>query len=150
MAVVFETLFKLFGRFQIAVFRWTNGRAMGAMRGMPILLLTTVGRKTGKSRTTPLMYIRDGEDYVITPSNSGRAKHPAWFHNLQSSPQAQIELPGRRLGVSVTVATQLDHDRLWPLLVARAPFFGEYQRLTSRPIPMVLLKPRQVSRPYAA
>lgn len=138
----FVALFKLFTRFQIAVFRWTNGRAMSSLRGMPILLLTTIGRKTGKSRTTPLMYVRDGGTYVITASNSGRAMHPAWFHNLQASPRAQIELPGRRLDVSVTVATRAERDRLWPQLVSKAPFFDGYQRNTSRLIPMVLLKPR--------
>ncbi len=140
--MVFETAFKILTRFQIAVFRWTNGRAMSALRGMPILLLTTVGRKTGKSRTTPLMYIRDGERYVITASNSGRAVHPAWFHNLQASPQAQIEVPGKRLVVSAVVATQGERDRLWPQLVSKAPFFDGYQRNTPRLIPMVLLEPR--------
>ena len=137
-----DAMFKIFIRFQIAVFRWTNGRAMSALRGMPILLLTTVGRKTGKSRTTPLMYIRDGEGYVIIASNSGRALHPAWFHNLQASPQARIEIPGQRLDVSATVATQTERDRFWPQLVSKAPFFDGYQRNTSRLIPMILLKPR--------
>ena len=139
---MFEALFKMFTRFQIAVFRWTNGRAMSAMRGMPILPLTTVGRKTGRSRTTPLMYLPDGETYVITASNSGRAMHPAWFHNLQASPQARIELPGRRMDVSVNVATQTERGRLWPQLVSKAPFFDGYRRNTSRLIPMVILKPR--------
>ena len=137
-----DAMFKIFIRFQIAVFRWTNGRAMSALRGMPILLLTTVGRKTGTSRTTPLMYIRDGEGYVIIASNSGRALHPARFHNLQASPQARIEIPGQRLDVSATVATQTERDRLWPQLVSKAPFFDGYQRNTSRLIPMILLKPR--------
>ena len=140
--MVFEALFKIFIRFQIAAFRLTNGRAMSAIRGMPILLLTTVGRKTGKRRTTPLMYIRDGERYVITASNNGKARHPAWFHNLQASPQAQIEIPGERLDASASVATQIERDRLWPQLVSKAPFFDGYQRNTSRLIPMVLLKPR--------
>jgi F420H(2)-dependent quinone reductase len=140
--MVFEALFKIFIRFQIAAFRLTNGRAMSAIRSMPILLLTTVGRKTGKRRTTPLMYIRDGERYVITASNNGKARHPAWFHNLQAAPQVQIEVPGERLDASATVATQMERDRLWPQLVSRAPFFDGYQRGTSRPIPMVLLKPR--------
>jgi deazaflavin-dependent oxidoreductase (nitroreductase family) len=115
---------------------------MSAMRGMPILLLTTVGRKTGKRRTTPLMYMRDGENHVITASNNGKAWHPAWFHNLQASPQAEIELPGQRLEVSATVASQTEKDRLWPQLVSKAPFFDGYQRNTSRLIPLVLLKPR--------
>jgi deazaflavin-dependent oxidoreductase (nitroreductase family) len=140
--MVFEFLFKIFMRVQIVVFRLTNGRAMSAMRGMPVLLLTTVGRKTGKRRTTPLMYMRDGESYVLTASNNGKDKHPAWFHNLQASPQVQIEVPGSRLDVSASVATQIERDRLWPQLVSKAPFFDEYRKGTTRPIPMVLLRPR--------
>jgi deazaflavin-dependent oxidoreductase (nitroreductase family) len=140
--MVFEALFKVFIRFQIAAFRLTHGRAMAAMRGMPVLLLTTVGRKTGKRRTTPLMYLRDGERFVITASNNGKARHPAWFHNLQAGPQVEIEIPGQRLDVSASVATQMERDRLWPRLVSRAPFFDGYQKGTSRPIPMILLMPR--------
>lgn len=140
--MVFNTLFKMFMRVQIAVFRLTNGKAMSAMRGMPILILTTLGRKTGNRRTTPLMYLRDGESYVITASNNGKDRQPAWFLNLQASPQVQIEVPGTRLDVSASVATQKERERLWAQLVARAPFFDGYQKGTTRTIPMVLLRPR--------
>ena len=140
--MVFVSLFKMFMRVQIAVFRLTNGKAMSAMRGMPILLLTTVGRKTGKRRTTPLMYLRDGESYVITASNNGRDRQPAWFLNLQALPQVQIDVPGKRLDMSASVAAQKERDRLWAQLVAKAPFFDGYQKGTTRPIPMVLLRPR--------
>lgn len=139
--MVSEFLFKVFMKVQIVVFRLTHGRAMSAMRGMPVLLLTTVGRKSGKHRTTPLMYMQDGESYVITASNNGRDWHPAWFHNLQASPRVQIEVPGKRLDVSASVATQVERDRLWPQLVSMAPFFDEYRKGTARPIPMVLLSP---------
>lgn len=139
--MVSEFLFKVFVKVQIVVFRLTNGRAMSAMRGMPVLLLTTVGRKSGKHRITPLMYMQDGERYVITASNNGRDWHPAWFHNLQASPKVQIEVPGKRLDVSASVATQVDRERLWPQLVSKAPFFDEYRKGTGRTIPMVLLNP---------
>jgi len=137
---MFAILFKLFKNIQIAIFRWTNGRSMSSMRGMPLLLLTTVGRKTGQPRTTPVMYIRDGDDYVITASNGGRDKHPAWFYNLQASPQAQIEIPGRRLEVSASVVTSTERERLWPQLVAQAPFFDNYRKGTTRVIPMIRLR----------
>ena len=139
--MVFISLFKMFMRVQIAVFRLTNGKAMSAVRGMPILLLTTIGRKTGKRRTTPLMYLRDGESYVITASNNGRDRQPAWFLNLQASPQGQIDVPGKRLDMSASVAAQKERDRLWAQLVAKAPFFDGYQKGTARLIPMVLLRP---------
>ncbi len=137
-----DALFKLGARIQVAIFRATNGRAMSRMRGMPVLLLTTTGRKTKMPRTTPLMYIRDGDAFVITASNSGSDKHPGWFLNLQASPDAQIEVPGAKLSVSAAVASVSEQARLWPELVARAPFFEGYQKGTSRFIAMVILKPR--------
>jgi hypothetical protein len=85
--MVFDRLFKLFMSLQIFIFRRTQGKAMSCMRGMPVLLLNNVGRKTGQPRTTPLMYIRDGDDYVITASNSDRDKHPAWFRNQDPNPK---------------------------------------------------------------
>jgi deazaflavin-dependent oxidoreductase (nitroreductase family) len=140
--MVFDWLFKLVSKIQVAVFRGTDGKYMAFMRGMPVLLLTTIGRKSGQARTTPLMYIQDGESYVITASNNGRDKHPAWFYNLKASPQAEIALPGKRLQVAATIATTTEKDRLWPELVEQAPFFDDYRKKTSRDIPMVLLKPR--------
>jgi deazaflavin-dependent oxidoreductase (nitroreductase family) len=139
--MIAEKLFKLFMGLQVSVFRRTQGQRMSSMRGMPILLLNTVGRKTGQVRTTPLMYIRDGDNYVITASNNGRDQHPAWFYNLQASPQVEIEVPGQRLQVSASTATPAEHDRLWNTLVAQAPFFDNYRKGTNRPIPMVILHP---------
>ena len=124
--MVYDRLFRLFTKFQIAVFRRTYGRQMSSLRGMPVLLLTTRGRKTGQPRTTPLMYIRDGDNYVITASNSGRDNHPAWFYNLQASPQVEIEVPGRRLQVTASIASTAERERFWAQLVAQAPFFDGY------------------------
>jgi deazaflavin-dependent oxidoreductase (nitroreductase family) len=132
----------MFMRIQIVVYRLTNGRVMATVRGMPVLLLTTVGRKTKKARTTPLMYIRDGESYVVTASNNGRDRYPSWFHNLQASPQGEIEVAGAKLEVTTSVASPTEYERLWPQLVARAPFFEGYRKRTSRPIPMLILKER--------
>jgi deazaflavin-dependent oxidoreductase (nitroreductase family) len=112
--MVFDRLFKLFTRLQIAVFRRTNGKRMAFMLCMPVLLLTTVGRKTRQYWTTPLMYIRDGDHYVITASNNGQDRHPAWFYNLQASPQVEIEVPGKRLQASASIATPAELERLWP------------------------------------
>ena len=139
---IFEFLFKLFIKLQIVVFRLSKGKAMGTMRGMPVLLLTTVGRKSGKQRTTPLMYIRAGDSYVVTASNNGKGRHPAWLSNLQVTPQVQIEVPGQRLEVQAEVATQAEQERRWPQLEAEAPFFDKYRQKTTRAIPMVLLNPR--------
>lgn len=140
--MVFNALFRFFVQFQIAFFRLTHGRLMASMRGMPLLLLTTPGRKTHKLRTIPLMYIRDGEAYVVTASNSGRDRHPGWFYNLKASPNAVIEVPGKRFEVSAAIATPAERERLWAQLVAQAPLYGGYQKSTSRQIPMLILRPR--------
>jgi deazaflavin-dependent oxidoreductase (nitroreductase family) len=140
--MIFDTLFKLFTRVQVFVFRRTHGKIMSFMRGMPILLLTTIGRKSGKSRTAPLMYIRYGENYVISASNNGRDKYPSWFHNLKNSSQVEIEVPGKQFMVSPTIATEDEQTRLWAQLVAQAPFFDDYRKGTTRPIPLVLLRPK--------
>jgi deazaflavin-dependent oxidoreductase (nitroreductase family) len=125
---------------QIAVFRLTHGRLMASMRGMPVLLLTTIGRKTGKKRITPLMYIKNGDDYVITASNNGRDQHPAWFYNLQADPQVFIDLPGQQIMADSAIASEEEREKLWPILVSQAPFFDNYRKGTSRSIPMVKLK----------
>jgi deazaflavin-dependent oxidoreductase (nitroreductase family) len=133
---------KLIMWLQIAVFRLTKGAAMSFMRGMPVLILNTVGRKSGKARTTPVMYLRDGENYVIIASNNGRDQHPGWYYNLVASPDVAIEIPGKVLEVSATIASPENHSRLWPELVAQAPFFDAYRAGTSRSIPMMILKLR--------
>jgi F420H(2)-dependent quinone reductase len=138
----FKFLFYLFTRFQILIFRFTGGRALASMRGMPVLLLTTTGRKTGKRRTTPLMYIRDGEKYVITASNSGSDHGPAWYRNLLAEPGVEVDVPGRRLHVQSAVAKPAEHEKYWAQLVTRAPFFEAYRKGTSRHIPIVILTPQ--------
>ena len=131
----------LFIKLQIAVFRRTNGNNMATLNGMPILLLNTVGRKSKKQRTTPVMYIRDGENYVITASNSGNEHAPGWFYNLQASPLVTIEVPGNQLQVISSLISPEDKHRFWAQLIDRAPFFESYRKKTTREIPMLLLQP---------
>jgi deazaflavin-dependent oxidoreductase (nitroreductase family) len=139
---MFAKWFSAFVRVQIAVFRLTHGRVMSNVRGMPVMLLTTLGRRSGRRRTTPLMYLRDGEDYVIIASNLGRPHHPAWFYNLQASPLAEIEVPGKRLPVTAKITSADDRERLWSELIHRAPFFDGYRKSTTREIPMIRLSRR--------
>ena len=134
-------MFNLFGKVQVFVFRLTHGKGMTSMRGMPILLLNSVGRKTGKKRTTPLMYLRNGENYVIIASNNGRDKHPSWFHNIRNSSQVEIEVPGNRLEVIPSIATETDKEQLWSQLISKAPFYEAYRKGTTRVIPMIVLQP---------
>ena len=134
-------IFKQFMRLQIFMYRRSGGKSFGHLRGMPILLLTTIGRKSGKQRVTPVMYIRDGNNNVVTASNSGEDKHPGWFVNLRANPQITIEVDGMTKSVMAHQASPEEKARLWLQLVEQAPFFDGYRKKTRRDIPMVILQP---------
>jgi F420H(2)-dependent quinone reductase len=133
-------MFRQFMRMQVFVYRRSSGKRMGTLRGMPVLLLTTVGRKTGKQRVTPVMYMREGNDFVVTASNNGRDKQPGWFLNLMAHPQITIEVAGTSKSMTAVLASAEEKERLWHQLVERAPFFDGYQKSTTRDIPMVILR----------
>ncbi|GHO99766.1 nitroreductase [Reticulibacter mediterranei] len=103
--------------------------------------MTTTGRKTGKQRTVPLIYIMDGSAYVLTGSIGGAPKHPGWFFNLRDNPQAVIQVKNRRFNVVAKVAGKEKKRELWMRLVAALPFYEAYQQKTTREIPMVILHP---------
>jgi F420H(2)-dependent quinone reductase len=136
-----KRIFKLFMSVHVWMYRQSSGKRGSTMRGMPILLLTTIGRKSGQHRTTPLMYLEDDQNLVITASAGGGDAHPAWFTNLQKNPRATVEIKGITQPVIAQVATEEQKRALWPKLVAQAPFFGEYQRKTTREIPVIILQP---------
>lgn len=134
-------LFNKMSQMQINRFRRTGGQKGGTLRGMPVLLLTTIGRKSGKERVTPVMYIRDGDNYVITASKGGADTHPDWYRNLMAHPQTTIEVGDKTLRVHASQATPEQKAPLWAELVRQAPFFGDYQTKTTREIPMIILRP---------
>lgn len=105
-----------------------------------MLLLTTTGRKTGQRRTEPVMYLKEGVNYVVTASNGGWEKHPAWWLNLEGNPQAMIEVEGVHQSVVAESVNPEEKRRLWTRLVEQAPFFEDYQKRASRKIPMVILR----------
>ena len=129
--------------FKVIVFLYnvSGGRIGGKMGKVPILLLTTTGRKTGKQRTLPVVYIMDGSAYVITASAGGADKHPGWFFNIRSNPQATIQVKDKHIKVTAEVTGQEKKPELWARLVEVAPNFAVYQKRTSREIPMVILHP---------
>jgi deazaflavin-dependent oxidoreductase (nitroreductase family) len=129
--------------FKILVFLYnvSGGRIGGKMGQVPVLLLTTVGRKSGKQRTLPLVYIMDGPAYVITASAGGADKNPGWFFNIRSNPQATIQVKDKHIKVTAEVAEPEKKSELWSRLVEVAPNFAGYQKRTSREIPMVILHP---------
>ena len=129
------------------VHRWvykTSGGRVGknwANDRMPVLLLTTVGRRTGKERTWPIGYMRDGEAYVVVASNGGLATHPSWYLNLTAEPRVVIEVGGTRQRVRAATAEGPERARLWAEVVERYPNFTKYQEGVTRELPVVVLRP---------
>jgi deazaflavin-dependent oxidoreductase (nitroreductase family) len=118
-----------------------SGGALGAqVSGMPVLLLTTTGRKSGQPRTTPLMYLEDGDNVIVIASNSGDDRDPGWWRNLKSHPEATIQLKRERRTVRAERATPEQKARVWPTLIARNADYDEYAKRTTRDIPVVILK----------
>ena len=119
------------------------GKGVGPF-GDQLILLTTKGARSGKERTSPVVYHRDGERYVVIASKGGAPDHPAWYENLKSNPVAKVEV-GTTTGtetfeVRASEATGEERDRMYAERVAFAPGFGEYERMTSRKIPVMILE----------
>jgi deazaflavin-dependent oxidoreductase (nitroreductase family) len=125
------------------VYRATNGLVGYRFPGAPpTLLLDHVGAKSGKRRTTPLVFGRDGENVVLVASKGGYPKNPAWFHNLVANPDTTIQIGSRRMNVHARVATPEERERLWALMVGVYSGYEGYRRRTEREIPLVVLEPR--------
>jgi deazaflavin-dependent oxidoreductase (nitroreductase family) len=124
------------------LYRALGGRLVDRYGKARILLLTTTGRRTGRRRTVPLVYAAAGDALVLVASMGGEPRHPAWFHNLQAHPEAEVELRGReRRRVRARVAEGEERDRLWRQMVALCSPYETYARRTARRIPVVVLEP---------
>ena len=125
------------------VYRLSGGRIGGRfLRGAPVLLLTTVGRRTGRARTTPLLYLKDGENLLIVASQGGLPTHPVWFLNLEAHPDVEIQIGSERRAMRARRASAPEKATLWPKLTAMYRDFDDYQARTERDIPVVILSPR--------
>jgi deazaflavin-dependent oxidoreductase (nitroreductase family) len=112
----------------------------GRIVNSPVLLLTTTGRRSGKQRTVPLLYLMDGRNVVLVASNGGAVRHPTWWLNLQAAPEGWIQIKGIRRRVRAEQASAAEKQRLWPLLTAMYPGYKRYQEITDRDIPVVILR----------
>lgn len=119
----------------------TDGEVGYIWNGVPTLLLTTTGRKTGQRRTTPLIFARDGEDYLIVASLGGAPKHPQWYLNLQADPKATIQVRAEHIDVIARTANAEEKPRLWGVVTGVWPNYDVYQSRTDRSIPVVVLTP---------
>jgi deazaflavin-dependent oxidoreductase (nitroreductase family) len=126
------------------VYQRTNGWIGHRLLGLPSLLLHTVGAKTGKQRTTSLTYARDGDDYLVVASDGGAPRSPGWYHNLKADPDIEINVGPKRFGVTArpVLPGDPDRERLWKIVTKYNKTYNEYQKKTSRPIPIVRLTPQ--------
>ena len=134
-----KILLSLLGGLHTALYRASKGRIGGSMKKAPVLLLTTKGRKTGKVRTTPLLYGRDGDNLVVVASVGGAPNNPAWFHNLKDH-KAQVQIGQEQWKVKAHEAEGEERERLWTQMVGIWPAYAEYQQKTTRRIPVVVLQ----------
>ena len=125
----------------IADFRANGGQVTsGPFAGRPVLLLTTTGAKSGQPRLAPVVYSREGDLYVIVASKGGAPTHPGWYHNLLANPVVTVEVGGETFEARARVTESAERDRLFAQRVAQSPGFGEYQKKTTRVIPVAVLE----------
>ena len=134
--------YSLLGEDHVRAYQETDGAVGYMWNGAPTLLLTTVGRRSGRRRTTPLIFGRDGDDYLVVASVGGLPNHPAWYLNLQSEPAASVQVEDARFDVVARTATEAEKPRLWSVMNGVWPNYDTYQSRTERVIPVVILTPR--------
>ncbi len=135
----------LIGSKHVAKYQETDGEIGYLWNGVGTLLLTTIGSRTGQPRTTPLIFGRDGDDYLVVASMGGAPKHPSWFGNLRANPNAEIQVRAEHLKVTGRAASAEEQPRLWKIMTDVWPNYDAYQARTSRAIPVVVLSPAEPS-----
>ena len=138
---MFKAMLKAMVAMNIFFYRLTGGAIGGSMQSLSVLLLTTTGRKSGKTRTVPLGSFRDGSDYVIIASYAGLPQNPAWYLNLKSNPEATIQIKRQHIQVRAETANPEKRRELWARLIEVAPGYANYEKRTTREIPVVILHP---------
>lgn len=131
-----------FNRAIIAEFRANAGKVGGRFEGAPLLLLKTIGAKSGEQRITPVMYLADGGRMVVFASKAGAPTHPAWYHNLMANPAASVEVGRDAFDVKAVATSGEERDRLFNRQAELYPQFAEYREKTSREIPVIALERR--------
>jgi F420H(2)-dependent quinone reductase len=132
---------KLMQDANVWLYRRTGGKLGGRLMGAPVLLLTTRGRKSGKQRVTPLLYLGDSADLVIVASKGGWPEHPLWYRNLQAEPAVQVQVGADLRAMRARTATSDERAKLWPRLVKLYGAYADYQSWSEREIPVVILSP---------
>ena len=134
--------FSLFGDEHVRRYEATGGKTGHDWNGTTCLILHTRGRKSGKKIKIPLIYGRDGEDYVLVASKGGAPDHPGWYKNLLAHPDVEIQVKDEIIPVTARTGSAADKKRVWPTMTAQWPGYDDYQANTKRDIPVVLLRRR--------
>ena len=130
----------LFGEEHVRRYRETGGEVGHIWNGVPTLLLTTTGRKTGNETTTPLIYGRDGDDYVVVASKGGAPEDPGWYRNLAKTPAVELQVKEEVFAARARTASADERGRLWQLMAGIWPAYDDYAQKTDREIPVVVLE----------
>lgn len=130
---------RVFIGLHMGVYRLTGGRLGGKMGRSPVLLLGATGRKSGKQRTIPLVYLPQGDDYAVAASAGGSDRHPAWFRNLEANSDVQVQVGGRRFAARARVLPSDERAPVWERIKERYPNFAGYEKKTEREIPVIVL-----------
>jgi deazaflavin-dependent oxidoreductase (nitroreductase family) len=125
----------------VALYRLTRGRVLGRIGGQPVLLLETIGRRTGRRRTTPLQYLAEAEAFVVVASDRGAAHPPAWYLNLRAHPDARVQMGTRTIDVLAHQVDGDERDQLWDQLTAVNRHLEDAARKAGRPLPLMALTP---------
>jgi len=136
----FNNDFNAFNQALIDEFRTNGGQVTGMFAGAPLVLITTTGAKSGLRRTTPIVFTTDGDNVVIIASKGGSPTSPDWFHNLVANPDVTVELPNEKFEAHARVAEEPERERLFRAQAALMPNFAEYEKATTRKIPVVVLE----------
>jgi len=135
-----ENTDELFGKAHVKRYRETDGEVGHNWRGASVLLLTTRGRRSGEERTTPLIYQRYEDDYLVVASKGGAPQSPAWYQNLREHPEVEVQIRGDRFTAWARTAGREEKPDMWHTMTAVWPDYGSYQERTDREIPIVVLE----------
>jgi deazaflavin-dependent oxidoreductase (nitroreductase family) len=133
---------KWMSRVNTWAYKVSGGRIGGTfLQGAPVALLTTIGRKSGEPRVSPLLFLRDGDRVVLVASQGGRANNPMWYLNLKANPKVTVQIKKEVLNLTARDATEAERAQYWPQLVEMYSSFDDYQSWTDRVIPIVICDP---------
>jgi deazaflavin-dependent oxidoreductase (nitroreductase family) len=132
---------RLFMALHVFLYRASGGRFGGNMNGFKVLILNTLGRKSGVVHSNPVGYFERDGAYLVVASNGGATRHPAWYHNIKANPTFDIQVMDKVFAVQAEISSGEKRAALWKSVVAEAPAFGRYEKSTAREIPLILLRP---------